>query len=371
MMRNNIIYILIVCSGFAACGSPAANTTAGNAAAASEKGKDTVPAFLLAQKKIKKKVELPAELLPYEQAELSAKVQGYIREMKVDIGDHVRKGQTLAVVEAPEVNTKYAEFQASLLSANAKYAASADEYRRLLNASRANTAGIVAPVDLERSRQQMLADSASLKAAEKLAQSYKEVSNYLFLQAPFEGVVTARKADPGDLVGTNNMIVSVQDNRILRLRVAVPEAFISSNAAADTIRFKSDAYPERVFMARLTRKTETIDPVTRTELWEYDYNNRNRELKAGAFAYVQLNIERPFPSFVVPFSAIATTQEKKFVIRSRAGKAEWVDVRSGITMDDGQEIFGDLSPGDTLVLRASDERKPGSTAYWKVNKPAN
>jgi len=334
--------------------------------AASPGGPDTVPVLLLTKKKVEKKTTLTAELLPYEQADLAAKVQGYIREMKADIGDYVHKGQTLVVLEAPEVNTRYTEAEASLEAAKAKYNSSADQYQRLFRASQAKTPGIVAPVDLERSRQQMLADSASWNAALRQAQSFREVSGYLLLKAPFDGVITARKADPGNLAGAGNTLLSIQNNHVLRLRVAVPEAFINSGASADTIHFKTDAFPERLFSAKLSRKTETIDPVTRTELWEYDYNNSGKELKAGTFTYVQLYIARSAPSFVVPFSTVVTSQERRFVIRIKNGKAEWVDVRKGITLDDGSEIFGNLAAGDSLVMNATDERKPGSSAYWKL-----
>jgi membrane fusion protein, multidrug efflux system len=351
------------------CSNNATNNSAAGNNSSAINNPDTIPVFLLAQKKVEKKIELPAELLPYEQTELFAKVQGYVKDVKVDIGDYVRKGQTLAIIEAPEVNTKYEEFQTSLLAAKAKYNASLDNYQRLYKASQANTPGIVAPVDLEHNKQQMLADSASYYSAEKLAQSYKELSGYLILRAPFDGVITSRKTDPGNLAGINTSIVTVQNNKILRLRVAVPENYIASHATSDTIQFKMDAFPEKLFAAKLTRKTETIDPTTRTELWEYDYNNSSKQLKAGAFAYVQFSIMRETKSFVIPSSSIATTQEKKFVIRVKNNKAEWVDVRQGITMDIGVEIFGNLNNNDTLLLRATDERKPGSQAFWKLNKP--
>jgi membrane fusion protein, multidrug efflux system len=363
---NYIISIALFIT-ISSCGNNANNNSiAGNNSSALN-NLDTIPIFLLAQKKVEKKIELPAELLPYEQTELFAKVQGYVKNVKVDIGDYVRKGQTLAIIEAPEVNTKYEEFQTSLLSAKAKYNESLDNYQRLWKASQASTPGIVAPVELERNRQQMFADSASYYAAEKLAQSYKEVSGYLILKAPFDGVIVSRKADPGNLAGINTSIVTVQNNKVLRLRVAVPENYIASYAGSDTIQFKMDAFPQKLFTAKLTRRTETIDPNTRTELWEYDYNNSNKILKAGAFAYAQLKIVRQTKSFVVPASSIVTTQEKKFVIRVKNFKAEWVDVRQGITMDSGVEIFGNLNNNDTLVLRGSDERKPGSTGYWKMN----
>ncbi|MEJ7768270.1 MAG: efflux RND transporter periplasmic adaptor subunit [Chitinophagaceae bacterium] len=329
---------------------------------------DTVPVFILQDTSISKPVELPAELVPNEQAVLFSRVQGYIKDMKVDLGDRVRRGQTLVLIDAPELRTKYAEYQSSLQAAKAKYTSSADVFERLNRASQAQTAGIVAPVDLERSRNQLMADSASFQASKKLAQSYEEVAGYLVLKAPFDGVITARSADRGAMVGNNQTILTLQNNRTLRLRVAVPELYIAATTANKETVFRVDAYPEKLFKAILSRKSESIDPQTRTEQWEYVYDNKNNELKSGSFAYVKLNLQRSGHSFIVPPSAIATNQERKFVIKIFNGKAEWLDVRQGMSTDRGIEIFGDISNGDTLVSRATDERKPGNVSYWKVGQ---
>jgi membrane fusion protein (multidrug efflux system) len=311
---------------------------------------------------------LPAELLPYEQSQLYARVQGYVKDMKVDIGDKVHRGQILAFIEAPELNTKQAEYQSSVEAAKAKYITSNDVYQRLNKASQAATPGIVAPVDLTRSRNQLLADSASFEASKQLARSYQQVAGLLVLRAPFDGIITARNADRGALVGNNQLLLTVQNNRTLRLRIAVPELYNASNTATKQASFRVDAFPEKLFTASLSRKSGTIDPTTRTEQWEYTFDNKNNELKAGSFAYVKLNMERAGNSFLIPAAAIATNQERKFVIRIKDGKAEWVDVRQGMSTDNGIEVFGSLSNNDTLIVRATDERKPGSTAYWKVTK---
>ena len=365
---NKCIKVLVLGIFVGSCqNSPVVSTLPGAVSRQGSEG-DSVPVFLLTQKLVQKTIELPAELLPFEQAEILARVPGYIKELKVDIGDVVQKGQTLAVIQAPEVNTKYAEFQSSLYAAKAKYSASADNYHRLLEASRAITPGVVAPVDLERNRQQMLADSSSYQAAEKLAQSYKEISGYLVISAPFSGVITARKADPGNLAGAGVPLLSLQNDRTLRLRVAVPEAYGSTRIPSDTISFSVDAFPERRFVAKFARKSETIDPVTRTEQWEFDYDNAKRQIKAGSFAYIHLNLSRAVPSFVVPSNAVITTQEKKFVIRVKEGKAQWVEIRQGITLDNGIEIFANLQVNDSIVSGATDELKAGSVRIWK---PAN
>lgn len=349
---------------FAACGGSGkrdAKITSNEAAS-----EDTVLVFLLKSDMLIKTVELPGELTPYEQTDLYAKVSGFVKTMKVDIGDRVHKGETLAIIEAPEVNTQFTQAESSIQAAKAKWTSSKDNYDRLFRASQSPSPGIVAPVDLENSRNQMLADSASYEAVRQQAKVYKEVSGYLYITAPFDGVITARKADPGALVGANAMLLTVQNNGTLRLRVAVPEMYVAAVGKAHNIMFSVDAYPEQRFSGVLTRKTETIDPVTRTELWEFGVKNSNHLLKAGAFAEVKISMERGGPSFMIPSAAIATTLERKFVIKVTDRKADWVDVRQGMTTDSGVEIFGNLKAGDTILVKATDERKPGTPAYWKL-----
>ncbi|HWK05092.1 MAG TPA: efflux RND transporter periplasmic adaptor subunit [Puia sp.] len=373
MTSNTMQYLFslrLLASGIAltllvGCGGTG-KTDPGKAAAEAAPAADTAQVFLLRTDTLKKVVELPGELIPYLQTELYAKVQGYVRDMKVDIGDRVRKGQTLAVIDAPEVNTQFAQSMAAQQAAKAKLTSSADNYNRLYKASQSPSPGIVAPVDLENSHNQMLADSAAYEALRQQSKAYKEVSGYLYLTAPYDGVITARKADPGALVNANSMLLTVQDNSNLRLRVAVPEIYVSAAGGNKNLSFSVDAYPERRWAGVLTRKTETIDPGTRTELWEFAVDNSQHLLKAGTFVYAKIALGRGAPSFVLPPSAIATTLERKFVIRVKGGKAQWVDVRQGMTTDAGVEVFGDLATGDTLLVKATDERKPGTGGYWKV-----
>jgi len=347
---------------FSSCGQPSTGTTAANAAPA----QDTVAVFILHTDTLKKSVDLPGELQPYLQTDLFAKVQGYVREIKVDIGDRVHKGQTLAVIEAPEVNTQVMQSEAALASAKSRYTASTDKYQRLYQASQSESPGIVAPVDLVTAHDLMAADSSAYEALRQQSKAYKEVSGYLHITAPFGGVIIARKADPGALVSANNILLTIQENNILRLRISVPETYVAAAIGKRDLSFAVDAYPQQRFTGILTRKTGTIDPRTRTELWEYDVDNRRQLLKSGAFVYARLNLERGTPSLILPPTAIATTLERKFVIQVHNGAVKWIDVRQGMTTDNGVEVFGDLHPGDTLLTKATDERKPGTSAYWKL-----
>lgn len=328
--------------------------------------RDTVAVFILHASQVEKNVEFPAELLPYLDAGLYAKVQGYVQAMKVDIGDHVGKGQTLAVIEAPEVNAKIQEYESSIQSARSKFQTSLDNWQRIEKA--AQTPNTVAPADLEQARNRMMADSATYLASQSLSTSYRQLGNYLVIKAPFEGVITSRKADPGDLVDANTLLLNEQDINRLRLRVQVPEEYVGTKLMSEKVGFRVEAYPGKLFYAKLTRKSGAIDPVTRTELWEFDYMNKNPRLRAGDFAYAELNVHRGDSGFVVPFSAVVTNQEDKFVVKVENNKITRVNVRQGFSTNNGMEIFGNIYEGDTLVLKGTDEQAQGSTAYWQLAK---
>ena len=97
----------------------------------------------------------------------------------------------------------------------------------------------------------------------------------------------------------------------------------------------------------------------RTETWEFLFKNDKEELKSGMYANAIIKLGRTAASFAVASSAIATTLEKKFVIRLKNGRAEWVDVRNGMNLGDKIEVFGNLNEGDTLLMKATDEIKSG------------
>lgn len=328
-----------------------------NSEAISTVAKDSVEVFVLKKETVSKTLALPAELHPWERAEVYAKVQGYVRELKVDIGDKVRKNDVLLILDAPELTANYAKSSADLQAAQAKYHASLDTYNRVVNASKEK--GAVSDSELDRARNQMLTDSSTYEAAKSGANAYAQLKNYLVIRAAFDGVITQRNIDPGTLVGTGKEPMFVLENiGKLRLRVAIPETYTSAIPESTSIAFTVDAQPSKK-SAKLARKSNQIDAKTRTELWEFEVNNPGKELKSGMYANASFILQRSEPSFVVPYSAVVTNQERSFVIRVHDGKTEWVDVRNGISMKDKVEIFADLQEGEQLVIKANDELKTG------------
>lgn len=354
-MKISMLSIVISAYFLAGCSNKAQDTQSSIANSV-----DSVKVFSIQYENVEKILKLPAELFAFEKANLYAKVPGYISRMLVDIGDHVKKGQTLLTIEAPEVKAEYGEARSNIASAKAKFLSSKDTYDRLKRASQ--TSGTVSTVELERAYNTVAADSAALNAAEYATNAQRELLNYLNLKAPFEGGVTARNADPGDFVGNNKEqpILVVENNKMLRLKVPVPETSTSSQATNEQISFSVPSYPEQTFFATLSRKSGSIDPVTRTELWEFMVDNTDQKLKPGSFAEAHLSISRGNNSLWVPHAAVLTTLERKAVARVSDGQIEWLEVTTGLRTNDKVEIFASLQKGDTLVIQPTEEMDQGT-----------
>lgn len=327
---------------------------------------DTKNAFILKKQPVSVTLNLPAEVRPYDEAEIHAKVDGYVNSVVADIGDKVRKGQVLARIDAPEVAAQSAQAGAKFQEAQARFIASRDKYTRIQNAAKQQ--GVISESEVITAQNQVNADSAALASAQSSSLAYRQLQEYLIIRAPFDGIVTNRNVNPGDLVGKagKSAMFVVENPKRLRLRVYVPESHVGNHPTSDTLSFSVDAMANKTYKAKLSRKSGSINRETRTETWEYEFDNASSELKPGMYTTVKLNLNRPANSFVVPFSSVVTTLEKKFVIRMNDGKTEWVDIRDGISLKDGKEIFGDLAEGDTILVRGSDEIKPETELKVKI-----
>ncbi len=318
---------------------------------------------------------LPGELRPFQEVELRAKVTGFVESIDVDRGSRVGKGDLIAVLSAPELQARKAEAQAQqtaaeaqLAEAEAHLAGSASTYERLKKAS--ETPGVVAGNDLlqadksaEADRARVTAMTRSVEAARAAHDAVEKMTDYLRVTAPFDGVVTERHVHPGALVGpgaSSLPLVRLEQIRRLRLVTPLPEGFAEDARRGVEIGFTVSSHPGETFKAVVSRPARSISPDTRTMPVEADVDNRDGRLVPGMYADVSWPMRREAPSLFVPRTAVAETTEKIFVIRVREGKAEWVDVRRGELQGDRIEVFGDLAPGDRVVLRATDEIRPGT-----------
>lgn len=334
-----------------------------------EEGKaDSVKAFILKTDSAFKEISIPGELVANELVQVRAKVQGYIRKMNVDIGSKVSKGQVLALIDAPEINTRLQELNEKVKAAHSRYLSSKDYFERIDIASRGD--GVIARSEWERTRNQMLADSSEYNAAVFAASSYRQIGGYLAIVAPYNGTITKRNIVVGSFVGNagDKPLFELEDNSLLRLRVPVPEVYTNSILSDNSGSLVTRSLPDKKFKAKLARKSGSIDNETRSEIWEFEVPNASGELKPGSYADVKLRFSRLHPSLIVPVSAVVSTLEKRFVIKISNNTTQWVDVRPGFNMGDRMEVFGDFQPGDTLVLKGNEELKSGTGINAVITK---
>lgn len=329
---------------------------------------DSTAVFILQTASLDKTVSLPGELLPNEKVQIYGKVNGYVKKIFVDIGLAVKQGQVIAILDAPEMQSKIAESKQRLASVKAKSISSNDVFKRLSEASKSD--GVIAPTDLEKAKNQVASDDALLQAAQSELSSVQQTAGYLTLRAPFSGTVTKRNVDAGAYVGKAGEmpLFEIEDNSSLRLRISIPEAMTGTKVKDEKVQFTIKAIPGKKYEGKLSRKSGSLDVNTRSEVWEFVINNSDHSLKAGMFADCKINIQREGKSFFVPFSAVVTTLEKKFVIKVQDNITSWVDVGQGINATDKAEIFGKLNEGDTLVLKGNEELKADTKLVVKIIK---
>jgi membrane fusion protein (multidrug efflux system) len=320
--------------------------------------------------KLSSTIAVPGELIPYQEVDLFAKVNSYVKTLLVDIGSQVHQGQLLVTLEAPEINSQLAEAESRIKQQEAIYFASKATYDRLLSTSK--TPGTVSQNDLEQAEAKKNSDLANVEAAKS---SYKEVAAnlaYLQIRAPFDGVITARNINLGAYVGpgrgTDPLLV-LQDQKRMRLVISVPENSTGGLSNKDEVTFSVAALPNRKFTAKINRLAGALDTKLRSERLEMDVYNKDKQLLPHMFAEVDIPLPSRDSTFIVPKSAVVTSTEKVFIIKIVDGKTQWVDVKKGLSSGDFMEVYGDIKDGDEIVKQATEEMRNGSVV--KVNADNN
>ena len=342
---------------------------------------DVVP---VVSRPIDVEMTMPGELEPYEAVAVYPKVTGFLKTIRVDRGSRVRAGELMAVLDAPELVARRAEAQSKLQGAEAQLAAArakadADAStgeklprpRGRLAPSPATTSCWPRRARTPRAARSRRLGRPSRPRARRSRRS-RRWSRYLRITAPFDGVVTERNVHPGALVGPGGdrgasaPMLRVVDNRRLRLVVPVPEAYVAGVATGASVSFTVPAYPGQAFTGVVARIAHAIDVKTRTMAVELEVANADERLAPGAFCQVRWPVRRPAPSLLVPSGAVASTTDRVFVVRVRGGRAEWVDVKTGLVSGPLVEVFGDLRAGDDVAVRGTDELRPGTAVRPNV-----
>jgi RND family efflux transporter MFP subunit len=335
---------------------------------------------------------------PYQQVDLHAKVSGYIRWIKVDIGDRVRRGEVLALLEVPELQDQVQGAQAEVrhsqsditraqsevVSAESTYSAVHAEYTRLEEASKERP-GLIAEQELDDARakdQQAAAQVGVAKASLDAMQQQlgvsratrsrlETMSRYEQIIAPFTGVVTKRYADTGSLIqaGQDNNtqtlpVVQVAESDMLRLRMPVPESDVPYIELGGAVQVKVNA-TGRTFAGKIIRFSRALDTNTRTMLTEVDVPNRDLSLNPGMYAETTIQLQRKNDALILPAQAVVQNGDPSYgnqsyvLVVDATNHVEKRTVTLGIQTSNRVEITSGLQTGDNVIAAGQTGYQPG------------
>jgi RND family efflux transporter MFP subunit len=328
---------------------------------------------------------------PFQEIDVHGKVSGYIRHIYVDIGDRVRQGQTLAVLEVPELQAEVAGAQAGITQTQqniqrlqsevardqATYRAVHENYIRLKQASDQQP-GLVAAqeVDDALAKDQSAASQVeAAKAAVAAAQGQLGVSRaenlrvssmeqYATITAPYNGVVTMRYADTGALIpagtaeGLNQAVVRLAQSDVLRLRMPIPERDVPLVHVGSVVSVHVQATGQQ-FPGTVVRFTRDVSNATRTMLTEVDVNNPSLLLTPGMYADVTFNLEQKNNALIVPASAIIQGDQPSVLLVDATNHVLKRPVVLGIGGSNSQEIASGLQDGDRVIIGGQSTLQAG------------
>lgn len=342
---------------------------------------------------------LTAEFEPFQEVDVMAKVSGYIREIKVDIGDRVREGQLLAVLEIPEMQDDLARASASIEEEQADLATARDDLQRAQSAHEAahlsyarvsdvskKEPGLVPQQEVDEVHSRDLVAEAQISAAKshvasceqriRVAQAeqarLKTMVQYETITAPFAGVVTQRYANNGALIqaGTSSQampVVRVSENGLLRLALPVPESSVPQVRLGETVDVRVPTL-HRSFPGRVARFADKVDEATRTMKTEVDIANPNLVLVPGMYAEVDLVTEERRAALAVPVEAVdVVSGAERVIVVTPSGSIRVVPIVTGIETARQIEVrSGDLHEGDRVIVGSRAGLKDGDVVRVKL-----
>ncbi|HEX6494235.1 MAG TPA: efflux RND transporter periplasmic adaptor subunit [Acidobacteriaceae bacterium] len=253
-------------------------------------------------------IVLPGNIYAYEDAPIYARTNGYLSHWYFDIGAHVRKGQLLATISSPEVDQQLLQARADLATAesNAGYAKStAQRYQGLLGQD------AVSRQDTENFITQAQSSNTAVKSQLANVQRLEQLTSFEKIYAPFNGVVTSRSIDVGQLIdqGAAKELFHVASTDVLRVYVNVPQIYSRDALPGIKAQLTFAEYPGRTFEGTLVRTAKSIDINSRTLLVEVDMDNRKGELTPGAYTEVHMKVGRPVSAVIIPVSTLLFRRE--------------------------------------------------------------
>jgi RND family efflux transporter MFP subunit len=301
-------------------------------------------------------IELPGNMQPFVDTPIWARSSGYLKQWYADIGAHVKRGQLLAEIEAPELDQQLQQARAQLSTdqANLKLAQiTAERYSHLF------TTDSVSKQDVDNAVQAAAARTAEVTSAQANVSRLEQLVAYEKVYAPFDGVITVRNVDVGALVNADantagKELFHLASNTTLRVYVNVPEIYSHAAKPGVTANLSLSEFPGRQFHGVVVRNAKAIDINSRTLLVEVDVRNPTGELLPGSYASVHLKLPSKTEAVTVPTNTLLFRSEGLRVALVRKGRVELAPVTLGRDYGDKVEVVYGLDPQDAVIVNPND-----------------
>ncbi len=316
-------------------------------------------------------IVLPGNIQAYSMAPIYARTPGYVKSWSHDIGSHVKKGELLAVIETPEVDQQLVQAKADLATAQSNLAlakTTADRYQDLMSKN------AVSQQDTDNAVSQLQARVTAVNSATANVHRLEELQSFERIVAPFDGVVTARNIDVGQLISATGSTTTAGAGTVvgskamfeisalskLRVFINVPQIYSPDAKAGVAATLTLPQYPGRKFEGKLVRTSDAVDPATRTLLAEVEVNNPSGELLPGSYTEVHLHTKIAAPALIVPATGVILEADGLRVATvDQNSIAHLVRVTSGRDFGTTIEILTGLKPDQSVITNPPDSLTDG------------
>jgi RND family efflux transporter MFP subunit len=306
---------------------------------------------------------LPGNIQPFISSPVYARTDGYLKKWYFDIGAHVKAGQLLATIQSPEIDEQLSQARSTLATAQANLNLAEITKTRYEAMFQKHA---VAQQDRDNAEGTYSANKAMVDADMANVRHYEALVSFEKVYAPFDGVITARNTDLGDLINAGSSstpktnLFQIAQTGTLRVYVNVPEEYSrgirTGETAADIVLAE---FPGQKFPGKVVRTAESINGTTRTLLTEIDLPNPGNTLLSGSYAEVHLRIPSQNSTFLIPANTLIFRSEHLQVGVVRNGKIELADLTPGHDFGGEIEVVAGLKAGDQVVLNPADSLVSG------------
>ncbi len=300
---------------------------------------------------------LPGNVEPYISSPIYSRTNGYLKKWYVDIGGRVKQGQLLAVIDTPEVDQQLQQSLSNLNTAKANLALAEitrNRYQGLL------TKNAVSQQDVDNAVGTYNANEAIVQANQANVKQLQALQSFEKVYAPFDGIVTARNTDIGDLInsgsggGTKTDLFHIAQPGKLRVYVNVPQEYSQGIKAGMTADLSLAEFPDRKFQGKLVRTASAINVTTRTLLVEIEVDNFSGTLLTGSYAEVHLKIPTQASTLLLPVNALLFRTEGLRVGVVKDGKVVLTALTPGRDFGNQIEVVSGLKPDDQVIINPPD-----------------